>query len=64
MSRKLSSKSFVTLPDGSAVLFNSLSAQEKQMLHNRLQQRLSLEMSLYYTQNPNEYIRLCQRTTE
>ena len=58
---ELKSKSYITAPTGEAVPFCDISPEEKEMLFTRMEKRLEEELSLFYTQNPEDYIKLCKR---
>lgn len=52
MAGKLSCCSFVLTPDRGAVPVDSLSDAEKAAWHERLRQRLGIQMAEYYSQHP------------
>lgn len=49
---------YILYPDGSTVLFDELTEEEKAAWQKRVCQRLSERMSEYYSQHPEEYMRL------
>lgn len=56
--KKLGYVLYVLQEDGSAVPLDSLTPEEKEQLRQNITQRLSERMSDYFTQHPEEYIRL------
>jgi hypothetical protein len=60
-SNRITSESFVKMPSGAVKPFPKLTKLEKQELFNRMSSGLSEELSLYYSNNSDEYIKLCNR---
>ena len=58
---KLKSKSYITSPTGEAIPFCDVPQKEKEEMFKRMNQRLSEELSIYCTQHPEEYEKLCKR---
>ena len=56
--KELTCVSFVIMPDGRTVPAEELTAEENAAWQRRMLQRLSENMSDYYTQHPEEYARL------
>lgn len=56
--KELSFACFVTMPDGRVRSVEDLTPDEKSEWQRRMLQRLSEDMSDYYTQHPAEYARL------
>lgn len=56
--KELTCVSFVIMPDGRTVRAEELTAEENAAWQRRMLQRLSENMSDYYTQHPEEYARL------
>lgn len=56
--RELTFACFVTMPDGQVRTVEDLTPAEKSEWQRRTLQRLSEDMSDYYTQHPAEYARL------
>jgi len=57
----LTSESFVTMPGGTVKPFRELNPHEKRELNAKTNHRLSTEMSIHYTRNREDYIRLRER---
>jgi hypothetical protein len=57
----ITSESFVKMPGGAVKPFPKLTKLEKQELFSRMNSGLSEELSLYYSNNSGEYIKLCNR---
>jgi hypothetical protein len=51
----------VTLKSGTIKPFSKLSKREKQQLFQKMNSALGEEMSLYYSNNAQDYIKLCNR---
>ena len=51
---------YVLMPDGRTVPVEDLTEEERAEWHRRQLQRLSEDMSDYYTQHPTEYRDLCR----
>ena len=56
--RELSCVSFVIMPDGRTVPVGELTENEREQWRANMRQRLSAELGAYYTQHPEEYVRL------
>ena len=56
--KELTCVSFVIMPDGRTVRAEELTAEEHAAWQQRMRQRLSENMSDYYTQHPEEYRRI------
>jgi len=54
----LTCASFVLMPDGRAVPVGELTEEEREQWRANMRERLSSDMSAYYTQHPEEYARL------
>ena len=53
---------YMILEDGSTVPFEDLTAEQRRRFQENATQRLSERMSDYYTQHPEEWIKLCEST--
>ena len=49
---------YVNMPDGRTVPMNDLTESERAQWQQNMRQRLSEDMSAYYTQHPEEYTAL------
>lgn len=56
--KEITVKCFVFMPDGRAVPVEALTAEERAAWHERQLQRLSENLSDYYTQHPERYAKL------
>lgn len=56
--KKLGYVLYVLQEDGEAVPLDSLSEEQKEELRQNITQRLSENLSGYFTQHPEEYVRL------
>jgi hypothetical protein len=54
----------VTLKNGTIKPFTKLSKKEKQELFQKINTGLAEEMSLYYSNNTDDYINLCNRAVK
>lgn len=58
MAKKLGYVCYVIMPDRGPVPVNELTEEERVCWKENMRQRLSENMSAYYTQHPEEYARL------
>ena len=56
---KITAKRYVTMPDGTAIPLSDISQEDKESHFNSLINNVSLELSFYYTQNPDAYVEFC-----
>lgn len=57
--KKLGYVCYVLMPDRGPIPVNELTDEERAQWGANMRQRLSANMSDYYTQHPDEYTRLC-----
>ena len=58
MAKKLGYICYVIMPDRGPVPLDELTKEERESWGERMRERLSENMSAYYTQHPEEYARL------